>query len=284
MTVHETGGTPTPLHHFTLPFGCRFFVTIGLYRLLMQVRSLLKTFLQTVFEPSALVMMLVVLGMFQPLASYAQSDAAMISDDLTVERVRTLREQVLNKRMAAAQARGAAFDQRAKKDVERALRPDTDRFFDDIRRPKARALREACAAKDWSACSELGQMYHAGEGTWVDEHLAFAFFLRACFPEPVRVCRDLAGSVGNCLGYLCFPPLLYCPRSAGETRRKGTRGPCWQEQRRSSGAAWRCSFPTRATRGRIQRRSWRGLRGRSGSDLLPKIRAIANWNFPPLNE
>lgn len=140
----------------------------------------------------AVVLVITAAAALQPLEANAQSTQSTALEDVTVEQVQRLRDQVLKKRAAAIEARGAAFDQRSKTDTERALRPDTDLFFEEGARDKARRLREACAAKDWHACTELGQMYEQAEGTWIDEHLAFAFYVTACFGRDTAACLEVS--------------------------------------------------------------------------------------------
>ncbi|MEO1549995.1 MAG: hypothetical protein AAFR93_06135, partial [Pseudomonadota bacterium] len=132
--------------------------------------------------------MVAAMGVLLPLTAGAQSNQVTKLETLTVEQVRRLREQVLETRAALVAARGAASDQRSKTDVERALHPETDLFFEVQARAKAQGLRKACVAQDWSACTTLGAMYEDGEGTWKDEHLAFAFYVTACFARDPDAC------------------------------------------------------------------------------------------------
>ncbi|MEO0990947.1 MAG: hypothetical protein AAFX00_08370, partial [Pseudomonadota bacterium] len=97
-----------------------------------------------------------------------------------VDALRTLRADALLKRSKAEinLRKGQIAVHRTR--VARALRPDTDTYFDQDHRAQATRTRTTCAAGVQDDCVRLGKLYEAGVGTWVDPHLALSFFVLAC--------------------------------------------------------------------------------------------------------
>lgn len=122
----------------------------------------------------------------------AQTETTLaVSQELTAERLRDMRSAVLERRANLGKQRGQIIDARLIKSFERALLADTDIFFDELKRPKARALRISCSEENWDACLGLAEMYEAGDGTWPDERLAFAFHIAGCFARDPSSCRQV---------------------------------------------------------------------------------------------
>lgn len=73
-----------------------------------------------------------------------------------------------------------------------ALDPAQDGYFDADIRPKAKALREACAAMDHAACTELAHLYNRGQNTWQDQALARSIAIITCESGDLSACDLLA--------------------------------------------------------------------------------------------
>ena len=125
-------------------------------------------------------------------AAQAQTETTpAVSQELTYEKLHDMRGAVLERRANLRKQRGQIVDARLLKNFERALRADTDDLFDQAMRPHARALRISCSEKDWDACLALAEMYQVGDGTWPDEHLAFAFHIAGCSARDPASCRGV---------------------------------------------------------------------------------------------